>query len=235
MDPVDAEEYTQALGQVVAGGWRQIALGVRLGVPFALGLSTSEWVEQRLGGYIRLSVPERRDAARELTTSLDEGGQGMSTRDAAAVLGVGTTTIKRDRHGPNGPVEKGEPPSEEDVTGPNGPSEVCEERDQPAPLPVVVKTNPEKEDRAEEEKAELGNHVWVAMMGLSEWADYDPHDVAESIAVNRLPYIQGLVERLSLFLGLLLRESEKRQARQPVALSTERIVRGRENGWRDPA
>jgi hypothetical protein len=44
-----------------ATGWRQIALAKRLGVPDALGLSTEEWVHSRLGGYIRLSIEDRRD------------------------------------------------------------------------------------------------------------------------------------------------------------------------------
>lgn len=87
----DAEEYTQALGQVVAGGWRQVALGERLGVPAALGLSTREWVEQRLGGYVRLSIPDRREAVAELAE------QGMSTRRIGGVLGVDNATVHRDR------------------------------------------------------------------------------------------------------------------------------------------
>jgi DNA-binding transcriptional ArsR family regulator len=92
MDVDDAEEYTQALGQVVAGGWRQIALGERLGVPAALGLTTRDWVDQRLGGYVRLSIPERREAIAELVK-----GEGMTQRQAADVLGVDEKTVRRDR------------------------------------------------------------------------------------------------------------------------------------------
>jgi hypothetical protein len=33
----EAEKYTQTPGQIVAGGWRQVALGKRLGVPQAAG------------------------------------------------------------------------------------------------------------------------------------------------------------------------------------------------------
>jgi len=94
--PQDAEEYTQALGQVVAGGYRQVALGQRLGVPQALGLTTEAWVQQRLGGYVRMSLPERRAAVRELT------GEGLSTRQAAEVLGVDHSTVVRDA-GANAP------------------------------------------------------------------------------------------------------------------------------------
>jgi hypothetical protein len=92
MDPQDAEEYTQALGQVVAGSWRQVALGKRLGVPQALGITTEEWVQDRLGGYVRLSIPERREAVAELTE------EGMSTREIGDVLGVDNATVHRDQH-----------------------------------------------------------------------------------------------------------------------------------------
>jgi N6-adenosine-specific RNA methylase IME4 len=93
----DAEEYTEALGQVVAGGWRQVALGRKLGVPDALGISTSEWVEGRLGGYVRLSIEERRTAVEELTAPEANGGHGLSQRQAAEVLGVDQATVNRDR------------------------------------------------------------------------------------------------------------------------------------------
>lgn len=86
----DAEEFTQALGQIVAGSWRQIALGVRLDVPATLGLGTREWVEQRLGGYVRLSIGERREAVAELVA------EGMTQRDAADVVGVHEATVSRD-------------------------------------------------------------------------------------------------------------------------------------------
>lgn len=90
MNEDDAEEYTQALGQVVAGGWRQVALGERLGVPKALGLSTRDWVEQRLGGYVRMGINERKEAAKELAD------EGMKQREIAAVLGVSPMTVNRD-------------------------------------------------------------------------------------------------------------------------------------------
>jgi hypothetical protein len=45
----------------------QIALAHRLGVPKALGLSTEEWVRERLGGYARLEIEPRREAVLELT------------------------------------------------------------------------------------------------------------------------------------------------------------------------
>ena len=89
MKPGDAEEYTQALGQVVAGGWRQIALGQRLGVPQALGLKVDEWVKERLGGYVQLSIKEHDAAATELTA------EGHSLREIAGILGTGKSTVHR--------------------------------------------------------------------------------------------------------------------------------------------
>jgi hypothetical protein len=90
MNRADAEEYTEALGQVVAGGYRLVAHAQRLGVPKALGLSTPDWVEQRLGGYVRMSIPDRRDAVAELSE------EGMSTREIGDVLGVNHATAARD-------------------------------------------------------------------------------------------------------------------------------------------
>jgi phage N-6-adenine-methyltransferase len=124
----DAEEYTQALGQVVAGGYRQVALGVRLGVPAALGLDTREWVEHRLGGYVRMAIPDRREAVAELTA------EGMSAPAIADVLGVNEKTIDRDRAGTNVPSEPAEPTEsepDEELAGTNVPSE-------PADIPQPV-------------------------------------------------------------------------------------------------
>jgi IS30 family transposase len=90
MNRADADEYTEALGQVVAGGYRLVAHAQRLGVPKALGLSTPEWVEQRLGGYVRMSIPDRRSAVAELS------GEGLSTREIGDVLGVDHATAARD-------------------------------------------------------------------------------------------------------------------------------------------
>ena len=87
----EAKEWTESLGQTFAGSWRQIALAKRLGVPAALGLTTDQWVQDRLGGFVRLAIPERQEAARELTEQL-----GMSQREAADVLGVTPMTVSRD-------------------------------------------------------------------------------------------------------------------------------------------
>lgn len=96
MDRADAEEYTQSLGQIVGGAWRQIAWAQKMGIPAALGLTTGQWVDERLGGYVRLSVSDRQEASRELTAPPETGGYGMSQRQAAGVLGVDPATVNRD-------------------------------------------------------------------------------------------------------------------------------------------
>ena len=89
MKPEDAEEYTQSLGQIVAGSWRQIALAKRLGVPQALGLSTEGWVKERLGGYVKMSIPERQDAVKNLTDD------NFSLRETAEIIGVSLYHCRR--------------------------------------------------------------------------------------------------------------------------------------------
>jgi hypothetical protein len=127
----DAEEYTQALGQVVSGSWRQIALAERLGVPETLGLSTSDWVQQRLGGYVRLSISERREAVAELAAG------DMSTREIAAVIGVDHSTVARDLAVADA-TEDQEEADEPHVSEPLAPSAVADatedqEEDSPPP------------------------------------------------------------------------------------------------------
>jgi hypothetical protein len=90
MNRADAEEYTQSIGQIVTGSWRQIALAERLGVPQALGMTLEQWVKERIGGYVRLAKQERFEAVLELKA------EGYSNRQVAGVLGVDETTIRRD-------------------------------------------------------------------------------------------------------------------------------------------
>ena len=90
MSPEDAEEFTQSVEMIQRGSWQQIAWAARQGIPAALGMTTRDWVEQRIGGYARLAIPERREAVAELTA------EGMTQREVADVLGVSKTTIVDD-------------------------------------------------------------------------------------------------------------------------------------------
>jgi hypothetical protein len=131
MSAEDAEEYTRALGQVMSGGWRQIALAQRLGVPEAIGMTTEDWVRDRIGGYVRLGIEERREAVRELT---DKTGEfGLSQRQAAEVLGIGKDTVRRDLlDGADAPVDAESLGSDIDDGGADAPAGACTE---PEPQP----------------------------------------------------------------------------------------------------
>jgi hypothetical protein len=72
------------------GAGRQISLAKRLGVPQALGLSIEEWVNDRLGGYVRMSIEDRREAVRNLTA------EDYSTREIADIVGVSHVTVADD-------------------------------------------------------------------------------------------------------------------------------------------
>lgn len=143
MKPEDAEEYTQALGQVVAGGYRMIAVAQRIGVPRALGLTTEDWVRQRLGGYVKYSVEERKTIVAELSA------EGMTQREIAAVVGVTPMTVHRDLEPEvtNVTDDAAEPASEQDPEVTN----VTDERD---PLDLVASVAATNEVRKTAEKQE---------------------------------------------------------------------------------
>ncbi len=97
MNHEQAEEYTQSLSQIFAGSYRQILWAQENGIPEALELTTEQWVKKRLGGYVRMQIPERRKAVQELTD------EGLSTRQIAEVVGVDHSTVVRDG-GANAPA-----------------------------------------------------------------------------------------------------------------------------------
>jgi hypothetical protein len=88
----DAEEFSQSLEQIGEGWFRQLALGIKLKVPEALGLSRREWSD-RIGVTVR-GAAERRGAVTELAA------EGLSNRAIADVLGVDDRTVRRDLTGP---------------------------------------------------------------------------------------------------------------------------------------
>ena len=118
-----------------------MALGKRLGVPQALGISTDEWVENRLGGYVRMSITERREAVKELTAPPEEGGQGLSTREAAEVLSVDQSTIVRSKGDANASVGTTEP----DRKQPDGDANASVGTDEPGAAPPLSLATPEVE------------------------------------------------------------------------------------------
>jgi hypothetical protein len=88
----DAEEFSQSLEQIGEGWFRQLALGIKLGAPEALGLTRREWSD-RIGLTVR-DAADRRGAVTELSA------EGLSNRAIADVLGVDDRTVRRDLAGP---------------------------------------------------------------------------------------------------------------------------------------
>lgn len=87
----DAEEFTRSLGHIGGGFTQQIFWAWKQGIPAALGLSVEVWVRDRLGGYMKLSVEQRREAVAQLTA------EGLSLRAIGAILGVDNVTVLNDQ------------------------------------------------------------------------------------------------------------------------------------------
>lgn len=91
MTPENAEEITQGLAQNFDGQYRVLA-GLRSeGIHTALGFKDfKDYVNERLGGYVSMSIEKRREAAKELTD------EGLKQREVAEVLGVDQKTVSND-------------------------------------------------------------------------------------------------------------------------------------------
>jgi hypothetical protein len=89
IDKHDAEEFSQSLEQIGEGWFRQLALGIKLKVPEALGLSRREWSD-RIGLKVR-------DRAERINIEVELSAEGLSNRAIADVLGVDEGTVRNDR------------------------------------------------------------------------------------------------------------------------------------------
>jgi site-specific DNA-methyltransferase (adenine-specific) len=143
-----AEEYTQSLSQVFAGSYRQILWAQQNGIPKALGLTTEEWVSKRLGGYVKMQIPDRRKAVVKLSN------EGLSNPKIAEVLGVTKETVRRDKNpGTNVPPKQASSTTaaaNEQASGTNVPTE---SDDTPAPPDIEAeaktKTRKQRDLKAE--------------------------------------------------------------------------------------
>jgi len=153
LTPEEAAEWTEAQARVVEGWWRQAALAVKLGVPEALGLSVEEW-NQRLGGYVKLAIEERRDAVRELTAD------GLTQREIAGVLGVSQGTVSNDCRSDQNQSGTGNDPQETDASVP-----AADQNQSPVSLPVVEAA---KEYYTVEEWTALGTPQKKALLAAEE-------------------------------------------------------------------
>ena len=94
----------------------------QLGVPKALGMKTEACVNQRLGGYVKLAVEDRRAIATNLVSG------GMSKRAVGEVLGVDHAQVVRDlKSGANAPSTTN-PQAEKKASGANAPIAIAPRR-----------------------------------------------------------------------------------------------------------
>ena len=84
----DAEEFSQSLEQIGEGWFRQLALGIKLRAPEALGLTRREWSD-RIGLKVR-------DRAERVNIETELSAEGLSNRAIADVLGVAEGTVRND-------------------------------------------------------------------------------------------------------------------------------------------
>ena len=119
-----AEELLQTAAQHGIASWRQTALMKEMGVHLALSISLEEMVKRSFGGYMKLTLTERRNAVKELEST-------HSVREIAEILGVGKSQVDRDIQ-----VAK--------AIVPNGTPESSEQPQQPKPVPngTPVDTSP---------------------------------------------------------------------------------------------
>ena len=87
MNEATAREYSESLGQIFDGGFRQAAWADKQKVPQAMGMTMRDWVNRYLGGYVRMTVEQRKAAVLELAA------EGMSNNGIARALGMDNRTV----------------------------------------------------------------------------------------------------------------------------------------------
>lgn len=162
----DAEQLTQGAAKVFGGQYQQLAVLRSRGVHKLLGFDDfSEYVHKRIGGYVRMSIEERRQAAKELAE------QGMSTREIAGVLGTHHSTVAEDLKYVGNPTDEasGASPEAKNSGEPVGnptDDDVLADDDDPEPVnPVAAKRKANEDARKAiletpaDPKIEEGLHV----------------------------------------------------------------------------
>jgi hypothetical protein len=89
LEKIDAEEFSQSLEQIGEGWFRQLALGIKLGAPEALGLTRRQWAD-RIGLKVR-------DRAERINIGIELAAEGLSNRAIADVIGVDESTVRADK------------------------------------------------------------------------------------------------------------------------------------------
>jgi hypothetical protein len=172
----EAEEFSQTIEQIGEGWFRQLALGIKLGVPLALGLTRRQWSD-RIGVTVR-GAAERRGAVTELSA------EGLSNRAIADVLGVDEGTVRNDKAAENSAREHLAPEEEGDKDAENSASDGGEECREGAALAARVLDTTMIEEAI---KTQLENMERLVRLWDEEATDDD--------AICKLEKVTGLSRR----------------------------------------
>jgi transposase len=149
-----AEEFTQNAASLVHIGYKNILWADNVGIPTVLGYeSLRDWVTDKLGGYIRYPIEERREIAKELRAN------GKSKTAIGEILGVNDGTIGRDLAAKGEPLQKRKSPKKRNS------SEQQPKEDQPKDSKIRSEADlrPRDWDKGPSEE----NIRWAAEEGLA--------------------------------------------------------------------
>jgi N6-adenosine-specific RNA methylase IME4 len=172
-----AREYSEALGMIGAGWWRQVGWAHRQGIPAALGMTTREWVTAFVGGWARLPIGDRREAVLELTS----GPDALSQRAAADVLGVSEGTVRADlgaqKYAPEADVTQGRAQEYAPTPPPTGRYRAIV-IDPPWPMTKITRqVRPKQTFKDGEQTADLDYRTMtvedIGRLPIPEWAEPD--------------------------------------------------------------
>jgi hypothetical protein len=165
LERLDAEEFSQTLEQIGEGWFRQLALGIKLGAPEALGLSRREWSD-RIGLRVR-------DRTERINIEIKLSAEGLSNRAIADVIGVDEGTVRNDRRAAENSASNG-------ATQEEGSDEIAENSApyDPGANSLInlespaVKAFPEHDKRA----LDAAVHELCCVIAFLEWFGAQPHD-----------------------------------------------------------
>jgi predicted XRE-type DNA-binding protein/ribosomal protein S27AE len=268
----DAEEFIRACAQAHDGQrmtilalQAQVALAIRIGMPRVLGI-TDEIFAKRCyeadGGTIRLSIEKRREAAAQLTAPVETGGEGLTQREAAAVLGVTQPTVSSDLR-PDKDLSDSKEKADKDLselassrcaqcgtsTLPNWVNEedeftgrlLCGRCAEASAGIRVIATGatgrPEEEAVVFQGPTIDGREVWQAFIDLSALRDLAVEDLVQALPTDRLEYALPVIEALGEWLPQIAEGVRQRVEQLPASLAETRYQRDRKEGrlWHAPA
>lgn len=180
MDRDTAERWTEAAGLVFAGQYMQVDLAIEQGVPEALGLTPREWVETKLGGYVKYVVADRRKIHAELRE------KGLKLREIAERTGAGKDTVARDLKPEPVANETGQPENPQVTESPSPESVSDETGAQSGPLSGRGKRKAKVESRADAEY--VLTHTANMLLDLRDFPPFENDDTRALIRT-----IKGLI------------------------------------------